>query len=115
MSNATTRTRIAAALNTVSGINGYDARPHTIRAGDGWPQWSGGIRDETSVGFEETWRVMVVCSQASANDADRFLDSHGQQLLDALAPILFVDGYAPAKLETEAGDLYALMITGRTE
>jgi hypothetical protein len=115
MSNANTRNAIAAAMGSVPGIKGYAHRPNGPRAGDAWPQWGGGQRDDQSVGFLETWRVMVVTDQGAAYDADQFLDEKGDAVLAALATILFVDSYAPAKLETETGDMYALMITGRTE
>jgi hypothetical protein len=115
MSNATTRAAVAAAMSTVPGVKGYAHRPATPRPGDAWPQWSGGTRDDQSIGFLETWRVLVVTDQGAAGDADAFLDAKGDAVLAALAPVLFVDSYTPATLATEAGDLYALMITGRTE
>jgi hypothetical protein len=113
--NATTRAAIAAALDTVDGLRGYLRQPSTLRPGTAWPQWGGGTRDEESPGFLETWRVTVVCDQGTPDAADAFLDAHGDDLLDALAPVLFVDSYAPARLDTEAGPLYALVITGRSE
>jgi hypothetical protein len=115
MSNQQTRAAIAAAMSTVAGIKGYAQRPTAPRAGDAWPQWSGGQRDDESIGFLETWRVLVVTDQGAAGDADQFLDAKGDAVLAALASVLFVDSYTPATLATETGDLYALMITGRTE
>ena len=117
MSNAATRTAIAAAINTVVGspLHAFEHKPNAPRAGDCWPQWSGGQRDEQSVGLFETWRVVIVAGQASAADADDFVDLWGQQLLAALATVLFVDSITPVKLDSEAGDWYALMITGRSE
>lgn len=113
--NATTRAEIAAALDTVPGIRGYLRQPATLKPGAAWPQWAGGVRDDETPGFLETWRVTVVCDQGSSDAADAFLDSHGDALLAALAPAMFVDSYAPARLDTEAGPLYALVITGRSE
>ena len=113
--NATTRTAIAAALNTVTGINGHVRQPSTLKPGTAWPRWGGGTRDDESMGFFESWQVMVVTDQGSADAADAFLDTNGADLLAALATVLFVDSYAPARLDTEAGPLFALMIIGRSE
>jgi hypothetical protein len=115
MSNATTRAAIAAAISTVPGLRGHTRQPSPCKAGDGWALWGGGVRDEDSMGFDETWRVMIVCDQGDSNAADLFLDSHGDDVLAALRPVLFVESYAPALLATEAGNLFALLITGRSE
>jgi hypothetical protein len=113
--NAATRAAIAAALDTVDGIKGHLRQPSTLKPGAAWPQWAGGFREDESPGFVETWRVTVVCDQNTADAADAFLDSRGEELLTALAPIMFVDSYTPARLDTEAGPLYALVLTGRSE
>lgn len=114
--NADTRTRIAAALNTVAGLKGYRSKPgSSLKAGAAWPQWGGGTRDDESMGFNETWRVMIICDQGSADAADAFLDTHGEAVLAAIGSVLFVDSYAPALVDTEAGQLYALLIIGRSE
>jgi hypothetical protein len=115
MSNAQTRAAIATAISTVPGLRGHTRQPSPCRAGDGWPLWGGGVRDDESMGFEETWRVMVVCDQGDSNAADLFLDTHGDDLLAALRPVMSVDSYAPAVLATEAGNLFALLIIGRSE
>lgn len=113
MSNADTRQAIADALSTVSGIHGHPARPDALNEGDGWPQWRGGVPRAHAV--EGTWAVLIVLPSANDVTADAFADSHGEALLDALRPVLFVDSIAPAEVTTESGPLYALMISGRSE
>lgn len=113
--NATTRTALAAALSTVDGVTGYERQPSTLKPGTAWPNWGGGNRDDESMGFLETWRITIVCPQGTTDAADAYVDSHGEQLIAALQTIMFVDSYAPARLDTEAGPMYALVITGRSE
>lgn len=113
MSNATIRQEIAAALSTVSGVHGHASRPSALNEGDAWPQWRGGVPHAGAV--ESTWAVLIVLPQTDDVSADSFADSHGAALLDALRPVLFVDSIAPAEIPTDAGQLYALLITGRAE
>lgn len=113
MSNDTTRTALAAALSTVSGVTGYPRRPTTIRSGDAWPQWAGSQHDGGQ-GFVETWNVLIVLPPDEAG-ADTFADAKQALLIAALRSVMFVDSFAPATLATEAGDVYALLISGRSE
>jgi hypothetical protein len=113
--NAGTRQAIAAALGSVPDINGYVRQPNVPKPGDAWPTWGGALRDDESMGYYQTWRITVVCHQGSPDNADAFLDTYGDDLVAALGVIMFVDAFAPARLDTEAGALYALLITGRSE
>lgn len=112
MSNADTRQAIADALSTVSGVTGYPARPDALNEGDGWPQWRGATPQ--AYAFENTWAVLVILPAGEVS-ADAFADSHGEALVEALRPVMFVDQIAPATLDTEAGQMYALMLSGRSE
>lgn len=114
MSNAQTRLDIAAALSSVAGVTGHTVRPSTLNEGDAWPQWRGSAH-AGGHSYESTWAVLIVLPQADDVTADSFADSHGAALLDALRPVLFVDSIAPATIDTEPGQLYALLITGRAE
>lgn len=113
MSNADTRQAIADALSTVTGVTGYPANPGTPTVGDGWPQWRGGVPHAGAL--ENTWNVLIVLPQDDETSADSFADSHGEALLEALRPHLFVDSIAPAEIPSGGGNLYALLITGRSE
>ncbi len=114
MSNADTRTALAAALSTVDGVTGHVRKPVAIKPGDGWPQWAGAERTD-GYEFLQAWTVTVVTNQGGADAADAFLDAHGGDLADALQPLLYVVSMTPALLKTGGDDLYALTITGRTE
>lgn len=113
MSNADTRAALAAALSTVDGVTGYARRPNVTKPGDAWPMWRGSERAD-GWGYLETWAVVIVLPGAE-DTADAFADEHQAALDAALRPVLHVDSFAPATLPSSAGDLFALMITGRSE
>jgi hypothetical protein len=113
MSNADTRQAIAAALSRVTGIHGHPARPTALSEGDAWPQWRGSEKAGGHA-FTNTWAVLVVLP-ADDVSADAFVDAHGEQLVNALRPVLYVSALTPAEIPSEAGPMYALLITGRSE
>jgi len=114
MNLGTIRQEIAAALDTVAGVHGHTHRPAALNNGDAWPQWRG---SEAAGGHstESTWAVLIALPQTDDITADGFVDSHGAALLEALRPVIFVDTIAPAEISTDAGNFYALLITGRAE
>jgi hypothetical protein len=113
MSNAQTRQDIADALSEVPGINGYPSRPNVMAEGDAWPQWRG---SEYAGGhaYINNWVVLVVLPKGDVS-ADAFADSHGEQLVDALRPVMSVQSTTPAEIASEGGQIYALMLSGRSE
>jgi hypothetical protein len=114
MTTAATRQDIATALSTVPGLHGYPARPTVMTVGDGWPQWAG----RTYAGghaYANQWNVLIVLPQTDDVTADSYADEHGEQIIDALRPVMFVDGLQPAKIPVEGAELYALLVSGRSE
>ncbi len=113
MSRAATREAIADALDDVAGIHGYPSRPASFGEGDGWPQWAGSERFAGSA-FYQSWNVLIVLPSVDV-DADAYADSHGDLITDALGAVMFVTALRPAVIATEGGDVYALLVEGRTE
>lgn len=109
MSRAATRQAIATALSTVTGVTGYASRPDVLSEGDGWPQWAGEVYPGT-----QQWNVLVVLP-ADDVSADSWVDEHGDAVHDALKSIIFIDETKPAKIATDAGDMYGVLFTGRSE
>ncbi len=114
MSRAQTRQDIADALSEVAGISGHTSKPAALNEGDAWPQWLGSEKAGGRV-FTETWAILIVLPQTDDITADGFADAHADALADALRPVIYVDGFSPASITTDAGDMYALLITGRSE
>lgn len=109
-----TRDDFKAALDTVDGVTGYLARPKTPKAGDAWPLWGGGDRDEDTGLFDDTWSVGVALPQdeTSAND---WIDAHLDDIVSALRPVAYVDGRKPANFGTDTSPVYGLLITTSRE
>ncbi|MEV4384390.1 hypothetical protein AB0J68_01475 [Micromonospora sp. NPDC049580] len=107
------RTEIGIALSTVEGVRGYAYRPTVLAAGDGWPML-GPLERAGGLSFTATWRVFLVLPQ-DEQAASEWLDTHHEDLVDALEPTGFVDRIEPVELSTEAGPLLAIQITMRSE
>lgn len=114
MSNAQTRQDIADALSEVAGISGHTSKPSTLSEGDAWPQWRGSVK-AGGRSFTTTWAVLVVLPQSDDITADGFADSHGDALVEALRPVIYIDSLDPAVIPSEAGEMYALLLTGRSQ
>lgn len=107
------RAELAAALSTVPGLRGHPYRPGTVQPGDAWSLLSSLERDE-GLAFLVTWRVLVVLPGDERAASDR-IDELVPLLVDALEPAAFVDTIEPVKIETGAGDMYALQVNVRSE
>src|SRR5690349_8798305 len=114
MSRAATRQAIATALSTVTGVTGYARRPSVLTEGVGWPQWAGSAYAGGHM-YTWLWNILIVLPSADDSTADEFADEHEDQLLEALRPVLFIDETKPAKIDTEGGPVYALLLTGRSD
>jgi hypothetical protein len=113
MNNAQNRADLAAALTGVEGVTGYPRRPTAVKAGDAWPLWRGAERSDGFT-FVQTFAVIVALPGEEAQ-ADVNADAYGPLLADALEGLMFVESIAPATVDTSAGDMNALLITGRME
>lgn len=110
---ATMRADLAAALDTVPGIQGSEYRPAAIKTGDAWPLLSQLERGE-GLAFTGTWRVLVVLSSDERTASDQ-TDTLVPALVDALEPVAFVDSITPVQIQTSGGELFALQIILRSE
>ncbi len=114
MSRSATRQAIATALDTLTYIHGHAERPSVMSEGDSWPQWAGSTYAGGRV-HGNKWNVLLILPQTDDTSADHYADEHAEEIIDALRTVLFVDETQPAKIPTEAGDLYALLFSGRSE
>lgn len=114
MDTGAVRARIKMALDTVDEITGYVRKPDVIQRGDSWPLWRSSERpDDAGFTFLLTFDVVVVVGQS---DPDSVVDTWGEALIEALDPaVMSVTNMVPAVVASSAGDMNALMITGRCE
>lgn len=113
MSVTDTRQRLATALSTVTGVNGYVFRPSTIKAGAAWP-----LLDSLERGpgeyFSGNWRVIVALG-GDEKQAQKQLDNLLPLIVAALEPAAYVAQAIPAVIPTSGGDLYAVELSVRSE
>lgn len=107
------RTAIAAAVSAIDGLTGYPKRPTSINVGDVWPRWGGANRGDDRMFTNSV--VVVLALPADEDQADALIDLYGEQLFDALQPLLYVTAFEPAVLPMTGTDSLALQITGITE
>lgn len=107
------RDSIAAALSTVDGVTGYASRPTAIAPGAAWPLLAA-VEHGPGAAFSATWRVLLVLAGDERTAAEQ-IDAILPDTVAALSPVLYVDRAEPVNLDTEAGPMLALQITGRSE
>jgi hypothetical protein len=109
----TTRASIAEALSTVDGIQGFAERPPVPASGNAWPL-VGEINRGPGQSFETTWRIGICLSSDVGIATDQF-DELMPAVCSALQHLVYVDGGRPLTIPTEAGALYGIEITARSE
>jgi hypothetical protein len=117
MALAVKRQQIADAVSNVLDVKGYPVRPKAIKPGDAWPIYGG--LSLLNNWLAETWRVVIALGANDEVVASDWVDDHQDELVGALQhgdpSIGYVTDLVPIKLPTEAGDMYALQITLRSE
>lgn len=99
--SAEDRQVLAAAANTVSGLNVSEYYRQSFKAGDGAVQIVSGTVP-SKFDRMNTWRVYVAISQ-DVKTAEKWIDAHIKELIDALWPVLVITTWAPQELVTESG------------
>lgn len=105
------RARFKAALDTAVGVQGFEYRPDSLASGDAWPVRGPAERDQPSGMFLVEWAVQI-CMDSDEEIADQWIEDHISDVVEALAPVAYVDGYLPIKL---ANGEYALQLSLRSE
>lgn len=113
MSGTATRAELATLLSTIDGVNGFDRRPNVIREGAAWPLLRSVTRGP-GLAFEWEWQIIVVLGKDEL-DAQAKLDLLLPTLAVSLDPVAYVDGATPIAIPTNAGDMFAVEITARSE
>ncbi|KAA1424314.1 hypothetical protein [Nocardioides antri] len=111
--SAQVRAEIAAAANTVSGINCSPYFRQSVKPGDGmvrrertnYPNPFGGI---------VTWQVIVALPQDLAA-AEKYLDEHLPDLVEAIQESLVVTSTTPQQLALDTGAVPVVVIEGHRE
>lgn len=107
------RADLAAAADTVLG-EGHCSEYYrqTAKPGDAWVTWPRMDRDDTGLGFMESWQVRVVLPQNLA-DAEEWADDNAAAMVDALGAYLTITAVYMATLAMDTGPNYpGLVVEG---
>lgn len=82
------RTELAAALDTVAGVQGYPRKPAAARTGDAWPRI--GVLTHVAPGSWETeWQIVILLPQDEGKQDD-WIINRLDDITDVLAPLVWV-------------------------
>lgn len=107
------RVALETAITAVTGVTCYEQRPKAPKPGDAWLQVDS-IDLLHGLVWSPLWRVFVHLPQ-QPRDADAWVDTHFQYLVDAIRGPGFATEGAQFALQTEVGEQYVLQITARSE
>lgn len=103
------REDLAAALSTVSGVNGYPIRPKATDIGDAWLRWMGDTHEPEAPGvFVTEWQIIVLVPLDEAKQ-EEWVAARRWPLVDAITPLAYVVNLLPGTSD----DRPALVITVR--
>jgi hypothetical protein len=111
-----TRTELATALSSVTGVTGYAHRPMVITAGDAWPLFQEANRGPGQA-WGATWKVFVILgSTGDEKSTSDLSEDILPELVDEVNPIAYVESPVPAvEYPTSAGTFIALALTCTSE
>lgn len=102
-------------LNTIPGVHAETHRPVLLSRGSAWPLL-GQMQAATGIvpGFAAIWRVVVV-QPPDERDASDWFDAEHEAIADVLQEFGHVESIEPTAVATDAGDMYAMILTVRRE
>lgn len=111
MSDVEIREAIAAAANTVEGVNVSPWYRQSTKPGDGFVALARSERDESRFGFINKWEVLVALP-SNLRDAERKFADLMDPLLAALKTELIVTAFYPSNLAFGTDSVPCVVIEG---
>lgn len=105
------RTNIAHGIGGLAPIPVYDRYTQSLQPGHAFLKWNGRTRDDSGLGWIDSWQVWVALSQDVAT-AEEWMDIHLDELIAAADTELVVTSVDPAELILGASQSNGLIITG---
>lgn len=91
------RADLATAISVVDGVHCTAYHRQTTNPGEAMIRLDRRIRSENGFGYMNTWQVVVILPQNLAQ-AEGWIDTHGDELIDAAANHLVVQSLVPGQL-----------------
>lgn len=102
---------IAAAASIADLTNVTSMRRQVTKPGEGYVRLDHLDRSTNGIGFMATWQVIIALHQDVAW-ADRWIDDHVGEVIDALGAELVVTSATPITLTLDTGTVPALLVEG---
>jgi hypothetical protein len=102
---------LAAATSAVEGVNVTATYRQSLKAGDGFVKWNGRVRDDSGLGWMDSWQVWIALPQ-DVNAAEAWISEHLDPLIVAVDEFLIVTAATPAELLLGAKPTNGLIIEG---
>lgn len=105
------RADIAQGIGGLASIPVYDRYVQSLQPGHAFLKWNGRIRDDSGLGWIDSWQVWVALSQDVAA-AEQWMDINLDDLIAAADGELVVTSVDPAELVLGSSTTNGLIITG---
>jgi hypothetical protein len=105
------RSEIATAASTVEGFTVTPEYRQTLKPGEGFVKWSGRARDDSGLGWIDTWQVWIAFPQV-ITESEKWLTDHLDALVAAIDTELVVTTATAADLILGSTATNGLIIEG---
>jgi len=113
MSLSADRAELAQILSTIDGVSGFAYRPKIMSSGNAWPLL-GPLERGPADDYLATWRVVIILPTDERKASDWFAN-HLEDITDALDQFSYVERIEPYAVQTEGGDVNAMLLTMNKE
>ena len=107
----TTRDELATVATALDGINVTAHYRQSLKPGDGFVKWNGRDRDDSGLGWIDTWQVWVALPQ-DIGAAETWITDHLGALIEAVDDVLVVTSIIPRELLLGTKPTNGLIIEG---
>lgn len=108
------RDDLATAISTVDGVTCTPYRRQTTNPGEAMVRMDRRTRSENGFGYMNTWQVAVILPQ-NVETAERWVEDHGDELIDAAEPHLTVLSLVIGQLPVDNSLVPAVVLEGVRE
>lgn len=105
------RDELAFAANAVTGVSVTGHYRQSLKPGDGFVKWNGRNRDDSGLGWMDSWQVWLALPQ-DVRSAEEWLTEHLEPLIAVLDDVIIVTAATPAELVLGAKPTNGLIIEG---
>jgi hypothetical protein len=109
------RDDLAAAISAVDGVGKCTAyHRQTTTPGEAMIRLDRRVRDDSGFGYLNTWQVVVILPQNLAT-AEKWIDTHGDALMDAARAHMVVLSLTPGQLPVDTSLVPCVVLEGVRE